>query len=137
MDNYRQFPGGIFSFLYPGQQQPSGPPPGFGPGQGPGGGFGPGQGPGQGPPAGPPPGPPPSTLPQQQADVGVFAVDPGSLYGCLYRYTFIRLENGRRFWFYPVFIGRTSVAGWRWRPRQFRWVYTGFDTRQIASFQCH
>jgi hypothetical protein len=48
----------------------------------------------------------------------------------------VTLNDGRRFWFWPVFIGRTSVAGYRWRPRQFRWVYMGIDTNQIRFFQC-
>lgn len=130
---YGQFWGGQ------GQSQP-----GFG--QNPGFGFNPGGPGGIGGPGGwnqPPFGgglqggqlPPPPENPPQQG-VGLFAVDPGSFYGCLYRYTWVRLENGRSFWFFPVFIGRTSVAGYRWQRGRRRWVYTGFDTRQIASFQC-
>ncbi|MGI8317063.1 hypothetical protein [Halobacillus mangrovi] len=136
-----------------------------GPGQGPGGGFGggpgqglggffgggPGQGPGPGPgpglggpPVGPPPFggpqggqlPPPPLVPPQSQGASVYAVDPGSLFGCLYRYTWVRLENGRSFWFYPTFIGRTSVAGYRWQRRRRQWVYTGLDTSLISSFQC-
>ncbi|WP_035186641.1 hypothetical protein [Bacillus aurantiacus] len=153
-------PGGFQPFGPGGQQQPFGPPPGQGgppfgppPGQGGQGGppFGPPPGQGQqGGQGGPPPGPPPSSPPTQMqagpaaasAGVGgpggaqVFAVDPGALTGCLFRYTYIRLITGQRFWFWPVFIGRTSVAGWRWRPREYRWVYTGFDTRLILSFSC-
>lgn len=109
--------------------------PGF-PGGGPGGGFGP-----PGPPPGgggqqqdgAPPGPPPSYTPQMQ-QAGTFAVDPGGIRRCLYRYTYIWLENGNSFWFYPTFVGRTSVAGWRWR--RFRWTYYGTDLRRISSFQC-
>lgn len=135
------FLGGLFGQGqggFPGGQQPPGPPPGFHGGQQPPGpppGF-PGAGPGG--PSGPPPGPPPSSPPpeQQIGGVGVLAVDPGALHGCLYRYTFVRLESGRRFWFWPIFIGRTSVAGYRWRPRRREWVYSGFDTRQISSFSC-
>ncbi|MBO9128327.1 transporter [Bacillus sp. 165] len=112
---------------------------GFPPGQG---GFPPGQGgfpPGQGggPPGvqGPPQGPPPSYIPQQQ-QASLFAIDSGGIRRCLYRYTYIWLVNGRSFWFYPVFVGRTSIAGYRWRRKQFRWVYTGFDLSNISSFQC-
>ncbi|WP_173917043.1 hypothetical protein [Halobacillus sp. Marseille-Q1614] len=144
------FPGG------PGSPPPGGPGggfPGFGPG-GPGGpGFGPGGGfPGYGPggpggpgfgPGGPggqiSPGqlpPPPSSPPVGAGGPQLYAVDPGSFFGCLYRYTWVRLNNGNRFWFFPTFIGRTSVAGYRWRPRQRRWVYFGIDTNRIASFQC-
>lgn len=121
--------------------------PGSGPGFSPGAGFGPGGpgGPNQ-PPQGQPPfgggfqggqlPPPPATPPQQLQGPSIYAVDPGSLAGCLYRYTWIRLVNGRSFWFFPTFIGRTSVAGYRWQRRRRNWVYSGFDTRQIASFQC-
>lgn len=142
-----QFPGGP----YGPSQPPQGPPFGGGPGQPPFGG-GPGQppqgppfggGPGQ-PPQGPPFGgggqggqlPPPPATPPSTQNATLFAVDPGSLYGCLYRYTWIRMENGRAFWFYPIFIGRTSVAGYRWQRRRRQWIYTGFDTNRIASFQC-
>mgnify|MGYP005750731243 CR=1 FL=1 len=122
-------PGGMFG--------PPGPPPGpggtFGPGgipPGPGGSMG---GPSQ------PPGPPPATPPPQSAAFSAggpqtFAVDPGAFRRCMFRYTWVRLTNGDSFWFYPTFIGRTSVAGYRWF--YFRWVYFGIDTRRISSFQC-
>lgn len=149
--DYRQNQGldWLGQILFPGGGGQQGFPPGQG---GPPGGFPPGQGgfpPGQGGPPGPPPGqggfggggqlpPPPQSPPygQQYGGPSVFAVDPGSMYRCLYRYTWVRLNNGRRFWFYPTFIGRTSVAGYRWRPRQYRWVYYGLDTDRIASFSC-
>nr|WP_253957733.1 transporter [Metabacillus halosaccharovorans] len=110
-------PGGGFD-----QQPPYGPP-GF---QG---------GPGQG---GPPQGPPPGEIPplQSQSQVGTFAVDPGGIRRCLFRFTYIRLNNGRAFWYYPTFVGRNSVAGYRWRRRQYRWVYFGIDLDQIRSFSC-
>nr|WP_239589363.1 hypothetical protein [Metabacillus crassostreae] len=117
--------------------------PGFG--QGPGqGGFNPGfgQGPGQGDfdpgfGQGPPQGPPPSDIPPaQQNQFEAFAVDPGGIRGCLYRFTYIRLNNGRGFWFYPTFVGRNSVAGYRWRRRQYRWDYFGIDLDRIRSFSC-
>ncbi|UJG57251.1 transporter [Bacillus paralicheniformis] len=79
--------------------------------------------------------PPPSQFPQDTGP-SVFAVDPGGIRRCLFKYTFIRLRNGSRFWFYPVFVGRYSIAGYRWRPRQFRWVYFGIDLNEITSFSC-
>ncbi|MBA2174598.1 hypothetical protein H0266_06705 [Halobacillus locisalis] len=125
--------GGFFGGPGLGPNQPPGPPfgggPGGGPTQPPGPPFG-GGGPGGQLP------PPPLNPPQSSQGPSLYAVDPGSLRGCLYRYTWIRLENGRSFWFYPTFIGRTSVAGFRWQRRRRRWVYSGFDTNQIASFQC-
>ncbi len=109
--------------------------PGFPPGQG---GYPPyypgGQPGGQGQ-QGPPQGPPPSYTPQKP-QVGLYAVDPGGIRRCLYRYTYIWLQNGRSFWFYPVYVGRTSIAGYRWRRNQYRWVYTGLDLNNIDYFEC-
>ncbi|MBP2242040.1 hypothetical protein J2Z40_002613 [Cytobacillus eiseniae] len=70
----------------------------------------------------------------QQSNFAAFAVDPGAIRSCLRRFTFIWLENGRSFWFFPTFVGRTSVAGWRWRGN--RWVFYGTDLNRISSFQC-
>ncbi|RSD27272.1 hypothetical protein EJA10_11865 [Mesobacillus subterraneus] len=109
---------------------PGGAPGGF-PGGAPGGFPG---GPGGGQAGGPPSSPPPAFVPQE-AQASAFAVDPGGIRRCLYRYTYVWLNNGSSFWFYPIFVGRTSVAGWRWR-RRWGWVYFGIDLRQIRSFQC-
>ncbi|MFC5713633.1 transporter [Thalassorhabdus alkalitolerans] len=105
---------------------PFGPPrPPFGP---PGPPFGP-----PGPP-GAPTSPPPAFTPSPPAEIGVFAVDPGAIRRCLFRYTYVWLTNRQQFWFYPVFVGRTSIAGYRWTG--FFWVYFGIDLRRISSFQC-
>ncbi|WP_243557931.1 hypothetical protein [Priestia megaterium] len=74
--------------------------------------------------------PPPSVIPQPP----LFAVDPGAISGCLYRYTYIWPRNGRPYWFYPTFVGRRSVAGYRWTGSF--WVYAGVDVNQIREFQC-
>ncbi|WP_338787788.1 hypothetical protein [Metabacillus sp. FJAT-53654] len=88
--------------------------------------------PSQGSTAGPPTSPPPSFLPQQQVEA--YAVDPGGIAGCLFRYTYVWMRGFEQFWFYPTFVGRNSVAGYRWTG--FRWVYFGIDLRQIQSFTC-
>jgi hypothetical protein len=111
--------------------------PGFGfPGQGGQGGF-PGQGGGR-PSTSAPTGPPPSFVPQQPAGARggaqIYAVDPGAIRGCLFRFTYVWLRNGRSFWLYPTFVGRESVAGFRWNGR--RWNYYGTDLERITSFQC-
>jgi hypothetical protein len=108
----------------PGFQPPFGPPgqPGFQPPYGP---------PGQA--GGPPTIPPPSFVPAIQ-QIEPFAVDPGSIRRCLFRFTYVWLRGFQQFWFYPIFVGRTSVAGWRWTG--FRWVYFGISLRQIQSFTC-
>jgi hypothetical protein len=90
--------------------------------------------PGQGPGAGPPTSPPPSYVPAQTQQVEQFAVDPGSIRRCLFRYTYVWLRGFQQFWFYPTYVGRTSVSGWRWTG--FRWVYMGISLRQIQSFTC-
>ncbi|MCG7381897.1 collagen-like protein [Paenibacillus sp. ACRRY] len=114
-------PGGIFGPGGPGGPGgPSGPPPFTG-----GGGGGP-----QG--VQPPPGPPPSFVPQQSPSL--FAVDPRAISGCLFRYTYIWPNRGPGFWMYPVFVGRNSVAGFRWTG--FFWVYSGIDLQRISSFSC-
>ncbi|MEH7418943.1 hypothetical protein V7266_27310 [Neobacillus drentensis] len=86
------------------------------------------------PEAGPPTSPPPSAVPQQTHTVGAFAVDPGSMIRCLHRYTYVWLRGFEQFWFYPTFIGRHSVSGYRWTGR--RWVNFGISLRQIQSFTC-
>lgn len=136
----RQFnlPGYLFGQFFGGGPQSPPPfgPPGFpGGSTGPGGGGwtpgGPGGGPGQQP-SGPPTSPPPNFTPQQ-AQFQTFAVDPGAIQGCLFRFTYIWLRR-EQFWFFPTFVGRNSVAGFRWRRN--RWVYFGIDLNQIQSFQC-
>lgn len=122
--DYRTFPG------FPGQPgQPGGFPgqPGGFPGQP--GGF-PGTG---GTTQGQPTSPPPSFTPTL-SQATPFAVDPGAIAGCRFRNTYVWLNNGESFWFFPTFVGRTSVAGFRWVG--FKWVFFGIDTRRIRSFTC-
>ncbi|MEQ6376574.1 collagen-like protein [Bacillaceae bacterium S4-13-56] len=120
---FPEFPGGGFlgnpPFNPPGLP-PSGPSPG-------------GQGQGQ-----PPTTPPPSFVPQSQpqGQVQLYAVDPGAIRRCLFKFTYVWLERGRRaFWFYPTYVGRRSIAGYRWTG--FMWVYYGIDLDRIESFQCY
>ena len=77
--------------------------------------------------------PPPAFIPQQQTATP-FAVDPGAISLCLFRNTYIWLRNGSSFWYYPIFVGPRSVAGFRWNGRF--WTIFGIDTRRIASFTC-
>lgn len=77
--------------------------------------------------------PPPAFIPQQ-ATASTFAVDPGSIRFCLFRNTYIWLSNGQSFWYYPIFVGSTSVTGFRWNGRS--WMIFGIDTRRIVSFTC-
>lgn len=158
-DDYRD-PEDLGSFdFYPffPEQRPDGP--GFGlpfpPGQGQGGpGFGPPFLPGQGqggpgfpppfPPGQPgqqaggmPPGPPPSFVPQMPLgqQIGTFAVDPGAIRPCRFRFVYIWLDNGRSFWAWLTFVGRRSVAGYQWTG--FRWRYFAVDVDRIDFFVCY
>lgn len=74
--------------------------------------------------------PPPSFIPPFPS----FAADPGAISLCLFRNTFIWLRNGSSFWYFPIFVGPRSVAGFRWNGRF--WTIFGIDTRRIVSFVC-
>lgn len=87
----------------------------------------------QGPQAGGAPNTPPPSFIPQQPQFQTFAVDPGAIRMCRFRFTYVWLQH-QSFWFYPTFIGRNSIAGFRWRHN--RWVYFGIDLNQIVSFQC-
>ena len=117
------------------QGRPPSPPPGQGNGN-------------QGRPPGPPPGqgnanqgrpsgPPPSRVPEQpvNARAGARAVSPGSIRGCMGRFTYVWLSNGQEFWLFPIQIWGNSVAGFRW-DRRFGWVYTGISLNRIDMFTC-
>ena len=75
-----------------------------------------------------------SQLKHNNNKLSTFAVDPGSIRGCLFRYTYVWLNNRQQFWYYPTFVGRTSISGWRWTG--FNWVFFGVHLRQIQSFTC-
>ncbi|RNB79513.1 hypothetical protein EDM56_28720 [Brevibacillus fluminis] len=81
-----------------------------------------------------PAGPPPHRTPQRPQNQ-LYRVDPGAIAGCLHRYTYVWLDNGSHFWFYPTFVGRTSVSGFRWRGHS--WMYFGIDLNRIEAFTCH
>ena len=120
--------------------RPGFPPEHGGPGQGNRPGFPPGHG-GSGRPPGQqhgnqaPTSPPPNMAPPYPS-AQLFAVDPGAIAGCMYRFTYVWLSRRQGFWFYPVFVGRTSVAGYRWRSRLRRWEYIGLDLNNINTFSC-
>jgi len=61
-------------------------------------------------------------------------VDGYAMQSCLYTPTYFWLENGQQFWFYPTFMGRRSVAGYRWVYSE--WLYTGFGFDMIENFTC-
>ncbi|ARD47476.1 hypothetical protein [Sporosarcina sp. P33] len=95
----------------------------------------PGQHGGQRPEQSAPTSAPPSQTPSYP-DSLLRAVDPGGIAGCLYRYTYVWTSRNKGFWYYPTFVGRTSIAGYRWDPRHYRWEYYGLDLQKIDSFRC-
>ena len=136
MSNRQQFPGG----------GPGGHPGGFpggGPGGHPGGGF-PGGGPGGHPggfpgggpgghpgghPGGAPLSGPPQFIPVMPAFHG------GSMRVCLYRNTYVWMNSGSQFWFFPTFVSRSTIVGFRWRSR-FGWTHHVINPRNVLTFQC-
>ncbi|MDD3174161.1 MAG: hypothetical protein PHF63_11015 [Herbinix sp.] len=59
---------------------------------------------------------------------------PRELRRCLNRFTFIWLVNGNSFWFFPTFIDRQFVVGFRWRRN--RWEYDRININRIIFFRC-
>ena len=83
----------------------------------------------------PPVGPPPSiTHSQHNMQAEPMAVDPGAIKHCIYKYVYIYPRRGRAYWAWLTFVGRRSVAGYKWTGRN--WVYFGIDLKQIESFYC-
>ncbi len=78
-----------------------------------------------------PTGPPPNFTPAEPA---LRAVDPGAIRFCRFRFTYLWLRNRDSFWAFLTFVGRNSVAGWRFQ--RGRWSYFGVDLREIRSFTC-
>ncbi len=88
------------------------------------------------PPSGGPPSFTPSKAPGQMTGApGLMAVDPGSIRRCLHRFVYIWPRRGRGFWAWLTYVGRRSVAGYRWNGR--RWIYFGMGLNNIDSFTCH
>lgn len=87
-----------------------------------------------------PPGPPPPYIPQispAQLSGGpaAFAINPGAIRRCRFRYVYLWLVNGQQFWAWLTFVGRDSVAGFRWNG--FRWVFFGINLNRIIYFECY
>lgn len=63
------------------------------------------------------------------------AVDQSTIRFCMRKFTYVWLDNGQEFWFYPVQLGNQSIAGFRW-DRRFGWSYVGIPLRRIDFFTC-
>lgn len=137
-DYYERQPGTQGPFGQPGGPfgQPGGPfgQPG-GPFGQPGGPFGQPGGFGQEPPGPPPPYTPQISPAQLAGGPAAFAINPGAIWRCRFRFVYLWLVNGRQFWAWLTFVGRNSVAGFRWNG--FRWVFFGIDLNRIIYFECY
>lgn len=78
---------------------------------------------------------PPSYIPQKPPQA--YAIDAPSMFGCIYKWTYVWLSNGNQMWFFPTFIGPTSVAGYVWPPGSPLPSYFGIDAKQIDAFNCN
>ncbi|EDU36015.1 MULTISPECIES: hypothetical protein [Clostridium] len=84
--------------------------------------------------------PPSDSIPEDlinkdKSDVCTYAVDPGALRPCVFKYVYIWLDNGNSFWAWLTYVGRKSASGWRWNSQ--RWVYFGVDLNCIDYFECY
>lgn len=61
-------------------------------------------------------------------------VRPRELRSCVNRFTYLWLINGNSFWFYPIFVGRYQIEGFRWR--RGGWMYDRINIRRIYYFRC-
>lgn len=74
---------------------------------------------------------PPNFTPQFQQDM---MRRPMDIRRCVNRFVFIWLVNGNGFWFFPIFVGRDQIVGFRWRRNG--WMYDRINLRRIAGFRC-
>ncbi|HJV46184.1 MAG TPA: hypothetical protein VJ824_10730 [Bacillota bacterium] len=61
-------------------------------------------------------------------------VGPEGMRRCLYRNTFVWMRSGSEFWFFPTFVSRSVIVGFRWRG--FGWIYHVINPRDVLTFQC-
>ncbi|WP_431808678.1 hypothetical protein [Lysinibacillus sphaericus] len=101
------------------------------------------------PPVGPPPnmGQPPNFGPPSSGQMPMsappnFAPPMPAWHGgsngiqsCLFRNTYLWMNSGRSFWFFPTVIGREFIAGFRWSNR-YGWRFRTLTRDHILSFEC-
>jgi hypothetical protein len=78
---------------------------------------------------------PPTIIPKKiEGQVGTMAVDPDAIRPCLFKYVYIWTRRKSPYWAWLTYVGRRSVAGYRWNGK--RWIYFGTDLKRIDSFIC-
>jgi hypothetical protein len=83
-----------------------------------------------GPPVGTPIAPPPAFSPP----IPAWQQGPSGMRYCLFRNTYIWLRNGNSFWFFPTFVGRNIINGYRWR--RSGWTFHVINPNNVRSYQC-
>lgn len=79
--------------------------------------------------------PPPAYTPQKPVKApGYYAIDPGAFFGCMFKFTYVWLTNGDQFWYFPIYTGPNSGAGYRWNG--VTWNYFALDLRLIDAVTC-
>lgn len=82
--------------------------------------------------------PPPNYIPNKtdakMSSSQTKAIDSISIRPCINTFVYIWPRNGRGFWAYVVFVGRRSLAGYRWNGR--RWFYFAIGLSNIEAFFC-
>ncbi|MFC3767891.1 collagen-like protein [Paenibacillus sp. GCM10012303] len=81
-----------------------------------------------------PTGAPPAQIPQKPLSAGTFALDPGAIAHCRFKFTYIWQRNGAEYWMFITFVGRTSISGWRWMGG--RWMRFSVDLHSIEASAC-
>jgi hypothetical protein len=92
-----------------------------------------------GPPVGGPPvwGPPTTPIappPAFSPPIPAWQQGLGGMRYCLFRNTYIWLRNGNSFWFFPTFVGRNIINGYRWR--RSGWTFHVINPNNVRSYQC-
>ncbi|MDF2700346.1 MAG: hypothetical protein K0Q49_1904 [Haloplasmataceae bacterium] len=73
---------------------------------------------------------PPSFTPP----IPAWQVGPQGIRRCINRNTYIWLTSGNSFWFFPTFVSRQSLVGFRWS--RIGWTRSFIELRRIRSYQC-
>ncbi|AWE08511.1 hypothetical protein DCE79_14530 [Lysinibacillus sp. 2017] len=79
-----------------------------------------------------PPGPPPAFSPAMTMSGS--QTGSSGISRCIYRNTFIWQRNGNSFWFFPTFVSRNVILGFRWG--RFGWTFSTINRDSILTFQC-
>ncbi|KOY80335.1 hypothetical protein I6G82_20980 [Lysinibacillus macroides] len=78
---------------------------------------------------------PMGTPPGFSPPIPAWRVGSSGIRACLFRNTYIWMNNGRSFWFYPTAIGREFIVGFRW-SRRYGWHFRTIVRNQIRSYEC-